>query len=261
MSVTNYKMVSAALGIVALVFVGAFAYAYNAYNNEVSTANQLSSQKQIIQAQLTAAQANITSLIALRTKLQANITLSEATIKSDAATIAKLDANITSLTTQKTQLQAKVTSLNSQMTQLTGQVDDLNTQITSLNSQIAILGSQVSDYQAAVDLQDSNIIMRPTTFIEPAGGCHDVLVLATNQAGYLLITVSSNSSNIYVAVAFDGGCALPIHDETFTTVYLSGTSGTYKVPFAPIGSGVYVFTGNGVASGTVSTTLTITEYT
>ena len=58
----NYKLTSVALVVIALIFIGAFVYAYIAYTGEVSTLNQLSAQKQALQAQLADAQTNIATL-------------------------------------------------------------------------------------------------------------------------------------------------------------------------------------------------------
>lgn len=139
----SYRTISISLLVIAVVFVGAFVYAYSEYSGEVSTANQLSSEKQTIQGQLAAAEANVTMLLARKANLEAEVTSLQTKTSADDAVIAKLDANVTRLSSQKASLQAQVTSLNSQVSHDTTEIDNLNSQISSDATEI----SQLSLYQ------------------------------------------------------------------------------------------------------------------
>jgi len=235
------------LGVVALVFLAGFGYTYVQYNNETS-------QNHTLTTQLNAAQNNATSLAKELHQDVLNITALQASISADKTMIASLNSNVASQNATIASLNANITSLSGLRTQLQGQVGSLTTQIATLNSQIAGL-------QAAAALQVSKVVLTSQAFSESAGGCADVATIPVQGAGYLQIVVTSSSSVAYVATSAAGGCTSSALGQPFTIAYLAGTSGTFVLPFAASTGSVYVFTGNGETVNSVSTTLTITEYT
>ena len=238
-------MLTVAMGVMAVVFIGAFGYAYVSYGNKVATANQLANQRQALQAQLAEARANVTALTAQRADLQLKAQQDEANITALNSSITKLNADVTSLTSQKADLEVEVS--------------DLNTIIATLNFQIFTLNSQITDLQSVVDLKVSTAIVTSQQFSVSAMGCVNVASVPNSHAGYLLLTFSSSATDIFIGVGFDAGCASGL-DASIVYVFPSGTSGTYKIPIAPTGSGAYVFVGS-FNSMTVTGTITVVEYT
>jgi len=134
----NYKLFSVTLTIITVVFVGAFAYAYQSYSNETSlynheaaSANQLSSEKQALQDQLNGAEANLTATVE-----------------------------------QRNQLLAQVQADKGNITLLTAKVSNQDSQIASLNTSIATMTAQIGNLSSITDLKQSVLVLAPTKYVE-----------------------------------------------------------------------------------------------
>jgi hypothetical protein len=194
-------MTSIALLAVALVLGGAFAYAYNAYSNEVSTANQISNERQALQAELAATEANVTSLMTQRAQLQLQL-------QQDTA-------NITAGSAQRDMLESRVVSLNSE--------------ISSLNSQIGTLNSTVNNLQKTLSLSNQTVLVRNITLVlsppipcpgKNITGCYvpsstGLVNFTADYSGFILVTYNTN---------FTSGCSGDCPDDWFTIHSISNVT-------------------------------------
>ena len=182
------------------------------------------------------------------------------TIQSLNGHIDQLNSQVSADLSQIQSLNATVAADNTQISTLQAQVTQDQSQIASLEGEITTLNNQVASLQGIVNLEVSQVIVSSHTYQITSNTCVDVATVPNTNAGYLLVKFNATSTSIVILATDQGGCTSSAFDNPIVYIFPSGSSGTYSIPMAPVGSGTTVSVAN-AGTTTASVTVSITEYT
>jgi hypothetical protein len=140
----NYRTLTVALAVMVIVFIGAFAYEFNAYNGEASTASGLSNRVDALQNQLNSALGSISNLTSMLASAESTISTLDSQIASLHATVQEDQANMTALQAALQEDRASLTALDSQVAALQLALENDEATISFLRSELALLAPQFS---------------------------------------------------------------------------------------------------------------------
>jgi uncharacterized coiled-coil protein SlyX len=149
-------------------------------------------------------------------------------------------------------LNSQVASLNSQVASLQANFEQLNSTIEDYQEAIEAFNQQVSYYLSVIYLNESGYLFATQTLTQDANASTVVYDDNLRYAGYVSVTVESNSTTTYALVMYSSYGVNYDHNVTV------GTGGTAVFPVLP--GEVLIGVGNTEANDTVAATVTASYY-
>jgi hypothetical protein len=244
------RNIAFALGLLCIILVGA-TVGVAVYSGILGSPHSHSDAEfEALNAQLTAANQNISSLAAQISQLQ-----SELTVNSTHS--AELQSRVDSLTNQLKALNASQSKLtdyyNSQVYIYSTDSHDNAVSLTAANNQIASLQDQIKTYNEISNLSVSTAWVNNQTVTQTAG-TSTVWSEQASYAGYVVIQVfSSTTPNTYANVTYSS------HGVNYNNQITVGTTGTACFPILP-STNISVAVGNSLSSGSATENVTVTYF-
>jgi hypothetical protein len=246
------RNIALALGFLCIILIAATigVAVYSGIPNLGPSQSHSNSEFEALNAQLTAANQNISSLATQISQLQSQLL-------SNSTHSAELQSRVDSLTNQLQAVNDSQTKLtdyyNSQVYIYSTDSHDNAVSLTAANSQIASLQDQINTYNEINSLSVSTVWVNNQTVTQTAGN-YTVWSQQASYAGYVSIQVSSSTATItYANVTYSS------HGVNYNSQTNVGSSGIAYFPMLPTAN-ITVAIGNGQAIGTATETVTITYF-